>query len=489
MMATVRSQTFTLIDTFWLNLEAPTSPTLIAGLLLFDEPVDFARLRAQIADRLLRFDRFLQRPRAAILPLTLPTWEPVPDFDLADHLHCTTLPAPAMWPQLKAFIEGLVGAPLPRNRPLWQFHLIERYGPGSALVVCYSHVLADGFASMHLLESITDLLPDAPPGASLLPASPALRAPSLAGRVAAAMGMAERAQHLRGALDLTRDPSPALRKARYRLEQGRAFARYVLMRPDRRTALRAPSSHAKRVAASEALDMTELKALTRAFGVTLNDLMGSLVAGAFRRYLAGRGEHVDGLTLHASMPYNLRPAERSGELGNGFSLVFLPLPVGVADPVERLRMVKAGADFVKSHPEAPTSYLVGRATGLLPAPWTRLAMQFFANKVSTVFTNVPGPAEPRYLAGRRIDRIMFWAPHACFLTMDASILSYAGHVTVCFNSDARAVPDLEVLVDGLAAEYAELRARSGLQPDEATAESRPGGEAHPQAESRLARSR
>jgi diacylglycerol O-acyltransferase / wax synthase len=469
----VRSQTFTPADAFWFKLEVPTSTTLIAGLLTFDEPVDFARLREQIAGRLLRFDRFRQRPRRSILPFSLPVWEPAPGFDLDAHLHCTALPEPADWPQLQAFIQGLLSRPLPNDRPLWQFHLIQRYRAGSALVVCYSHVMADGFASMYLLECITDPAPpDRSPGpADALPPPPAPEPMerTLAGRVAAALDAADTALHLpgsmlRGALALTRDPSPAIRAARYRLQQGQAFARYVVMPPDRRTALRAPSTHAKRVEASEAIDLAELKAMGRTWGVTVNDLVASAVAGAFRRYLAGRGEQVDGLTLRATMPCNLRPPERSGELGNGFACVFVPLALGLADPLERLQAVKGGMDFAKSHPEAVTVFAVTGAAGFLPAPVTRLSMLFFINKVSTVLTNVPGLPDTRYLAGRRVDRVMFWVPTPCFLTMGISILSYAGRLTVCFDSDARAVPDLEAVVAAFAAEYAELKARCPLPP-------------------------
>jgi hypothetical protein len=162
MSKAVRSRPFSPIDASWLNNEVPVSTTLIAGLILFDDVTDFDRLAGQIEDRLLRYDRFRQRVRRRALPFTLPVWEPDPDFALDAHFHRTVLPEPGGWLQLKAFIESLLAWPLPHDRPQWQMHFIEHYGTGSALVLCFSHIIADGFASMHLLNAITDAGPDDP---------------------------------------------------------------------------------------------------------------------------------------------------------------------------------------------------------------------------------------------------------------------------------------------------------------------------------------
>ncbi len=110
------------------------------------------------------------------------------------------------------------------------------------------------------------------------------------------------------------------------------------------------------------------------------------------------------------------------------------------------------------------SYFVMKSVSFLPAPLCRLACDFFNYRVTAVLTNVPGLPEARYLAGRRIDRLMFWVPTACDRAMGISILSYAGDLSVCFFSDAHAVPDLEVVVAGYEAELAALRACGEGEP-------------------------
>jgi diacylglycerol O-acyltransferase len=119
--------------------------------------------------------------------------------------------------------------------------------------------------------------------------------------------------------------------------------------------------------------------------------------------------------------------------------------------------VKRQMGFVKSHPALPASYVLAGAASVLPAPLARQALQFFLSKITLVLTNVQGGPEPRYLAGERIDRILFWVPTSGLLTLVVSILSYAGQVTVCFDGDAQAVPDLEALPTHFAAAWRELK--------------------------------
>ena len=170
------------------------------------------------------------------------------------------------------------------------------------------------------------------------------------------------------------------------------------------------------------------------------------VAGALREYLGGRGEDVDRLEIRAAVPVNLRPVERGLDLGNSFGLVFVPLPISIPSPIKRLTELKVRMDRIKASSEAIVSFGVLTALGNVPRALYTPAIEFFGSKASVVMTNVPGPREPLYMAGRRITACMFWVPMSGHLGLGMSILSYANGVMVGVAADAGLVPDPDRLV-------------------------------------------
>jgi WS/DGAT/MGAT family acyltransferase len=197
----------------------------------------------------------------------------------------------------------------------------------------------------------------------------------------------------------------------------------------------------KRAAWSEIYPIAKIKAAASRHGATINDILITAVAGALRDYLEERGEPVDELEIRAAVPVNLRPIERGLELGNSFGLVFVPLPISISGPFERLAELKLRMDRVKASSEAIVSFGVLNAIGVVPRQLHPPAIEFFGSKASVVMTNVPGPREPLYLAGRRIANCMFWVPMSGHLGLGISILSYAGGVMVGVAGDAGLVPD------------------------------------------------
>jgi len=155
---------------------------------------------------------------------------------------------------------------------------------------------------------------------------------------------------------------------------------------------------------------------------------------------------VDRLEIRVAVPVNLRPIEHGLDLGNSFGLVFVPLPISVPQPLRRLAELKERMDGIKASSEAIVSFGVLTALGTVPKALYTPAIEFFGSKASAVMTNVPGPREPLYLAGRRIGACMFWVPMSGHLGLGISILSYAGGVMVGVASDAGLVPDPERVV-------------------------------------------
>jgi WS/DGAT/MGAT family acyltransferase len=206
--------------------------------------------------------------------------------------------------------------------------------------------------------------------------------------------------------------------------------------------------------------LDDFKAIGKAFNATVNDVLVATATGALRRYLEQRGEPTTGVAIRASVPVNLRPLDDQYRLGNAFGLVFLTLPVGIADPVRRLRAIKKEMDELKRSPDALVAYGVLHVLGFAPVGVERLGLRFFGSKATAVLTNVPGPREPLYLAGRKVQNVMFWVPQSGHLGLGISILSYAGGVMLGVATDEGLVPDPERIVEGFEKEFKALRTRA-----------------------------
>jgi diacylglycerol O-acyltransferase / wax synthase len=441
------------IDAAWLRMEDPTNLMMVTGVLLFDGRVDPDRLRAVVEERLLAFARFRQRVEEPPFGVGMPQWVTDDRFDLDAHLHHVALPEPADKLALEAFVGDVMSSPLDFTKPLWQLHLVEHAG-GSALVSRIHHAIADGIALVQVLLSLTDT--SARPRHRRRAGGPAAEAGGAA-LLRAGGWLAQTG------FGLAREPGQALRVAGIGADAAATLARVALLPPDPTTALKGPLGVMKRAAWSEPIALTDVKAAGALAGGTINDVLVATAAGALRRYLGGRGDHVEGLDVRAALPVNLRPLDQAHRLGNQFGLVFLPLPLGVEDPVERLAEVKRRMDELKSSLQPMVAFGALTAIGFLPGRLQPLPVQFFGSKASLVLTNVPGPREPLYLAGEPLRRAMFWVPQSGRLGLGVSILSYAGEVMVGAASDAGLVPDPQAIVQAFEAELAALTAAVGGQ--------------------------
>ncbi len=195
--------------------------------------------------------------------------------------------------------------------------------------------------------------------------------------------------------------------------------------------------------------------------MTLNDVLLAVTAGALRRHLLAHGERPHDLRIF--MPVNLRPPGQpvSASLGNRFGLVFLSLPISVADPERRVRAVHERTRRLKAgrRRRRPSSLL--SIVGVVPRWGHRLSARLLGAKSSAVVTNVRGPSRPVTLAGAPVDRVMFWVPQTGSVGLGVSILSYAGTVTVGIAADRNVVGEPSELADAVEAEVAELENRLG----------------------------
>jgi WS/DGAT/MGAT family acyltransferase len=425
-----------------LRVDNPTSVTMVTGLMIFGAPIPRERMEAIIKDRILRFDRFRQRLVVPRQSWRRPYWQDAPSLDFAYHLKEVTLPPPADQAALQELLGKLAITPLDRSRPLWQMHLVGPCNHGCALICRVHHSLADGVALAHVVLSMTDCAsPDGAPEQEQAEAErEALTPERIVGRRRGARRLVQRG------LSRLMDLPEASELAQFAADAAADVGDIVFSPDDTPTVLRGAPSVPKRVVWSDAIPLDDIKAVGRRMGATVNDILLTATAGALRDYLLARGESLDSATLRALVPVSLRPPGRETELGNRIGVLFLPLPVELADPAERLAELKWRMDGHKGSLQAPILGAAMRAGGRLPTLPLNLAVDYLCTKASVVVTNVKGPTERRTVAGSPMEAIMFWIPRYGGIGVAVTILSYAGQVRVGVISDRDTVADPETIV-------------------------------------------
>jgi WS/DGAT/MGAT family acyltransferase len=456
------------VDAAWLQMEEATSLMVITAVLWFDEPVDPERLKEVVRERLVeRYPRFRQRVGTGGV-LGAPRWEGDPAFRLEAHLRHTRLRAPGDRAALEAMVGASMSTPLDFSRPLWELHLIEGYEAGSALLLRVHHCIADGISLARVLLSLTD--ERAGGGGERAEGGVEEETPGALVRLlrgARTVVGSTRSAWKRGS-ELLAEPIQLMDLAVEGARGASALSKLLTLSQDPPSPFRGELGTEKRVTWSQPVPVGKVREIGHGTGSTVNDVVMAVEAGTLRRYVEARGQSPE--DLRAVVPVNLRPLSEPipRELGNRFGVVFLPLPLGVEDPVARLWELKRRMDRLKRSPEAAVTFGMLTAAGMAPAPVERAAVEVMRRKASLVMTNVPGPKRPVYLAGARLGGVMFWVPTAARLGVGLSIFSYAGHVTLGVAADAGLVPEPRELIADFEAELESLaeavRAAGHSQP-------------------------
>ena len=467
-MAEKKRESMSSVDVAWLRMDRPSNRMVICGVLVLHKRTTLAALRSTIASRFLRYPRFRQRPVPTLAGLE---WQNDERFDLARHVERIALDRGAGDAELEALVSKLVARPLDDGHPLWQFQLVANYKSGSAVVLRIHHCYADGIALIQVLLSMTDT--DAASTSTPPPPRKPIRADApedpLAAFIAPFAGALEMVSKAGSTLvekggELLRDPARALSLA----EQGGALtaelARLALMSEDSATRFKGKPGIAKRVAWADPIPLAEVKAIGKALGCSVNDVLLGSVAGALRAYLVRRGDAVEGVVIRALVPVNLRPEGEAHRLGNKFGLVFLELPIGIANPVERLYAVRANMRALKGSYQPVIALGILAAMGAGPQVLQEQLLAMLAKNATAVMTNVPGPQQRLYFAGARIDRLMFWVPQSGDIGMGVSIMTYAGDVQFGLITDRSLCPDPERVIQSFAPEFEKLALATLMAP-------------------------
>ena len=459
-MAQQHLDRLTAVDASFLAQEGPVSHMHIGGLVICEGPAPgYEEMLDHIRTRLHLVPRYRQRLAQPPLETGRPLWADDPTFNLEYHVRQTALPAPGAEDQLMRLVARIMSQQLDRSKPLWEMWIVEGLQDGGFAVISKTHhALIDGISGVDLATVMFDLSPvPAEPPHPDEPWQPHAE-PTGADLVAGgALGLARvAAGAVAGAISFVRRPTATLRVVAEAAE-GLGEVAWAGLNPAPATPLNVEiGPHRRyRVVRNELADFKEVK---NAFGGTVNDVVLTVVAGALRDWLHSRGVRTEGLELRALVPVSTRASDERHALGNRITVMRGPLPVYIADPVARLRAVKAAMDGLKESKQAIGAEVL---TGVQSfAPPTILAqasrLNFSTRLFNLIVTNVPGPQVPLYVRGREMADVFPVAFLPKGHSLAIAIMSYNGQMNFGLLGDYDALPDIDRIADGIEAALAEL---------------------------------
>ena len=432
------------IDAAWLALESRDTPMHVGALFEFTPPPDASQdyLRSQLAQ--MRSTKRIPAPwnlklvEGPLVGTRLPLMREERDVDLDYHVRHSALPHPGGQRELGILISRLHSNPLDLHRPLWEMHLIEGLEGGRfAIYSKMHHSLIDGVSGMRLvMKAMSD-----DPAKRGMPGFWAVgsrrRPGSGGGKPFDPLGPA------RGAL------GAALGLGRAAAELGGA----VLSDRPLATPYRAPRSAlgghigGQRRFATQQYELARLKAMAKAGDATLNDIVLLMSGTALRRYLTEHGR-LPSRSLTAGIPVNLRDADDEST-GTAIGMMVAELGTDVADPRERLEAIKQSTREAKRHLQALPAGARAPYTLLLNGPYIGFLIAGLAGTAPVPFnlgiSNVPGPPEPCYFNGARLDAVF---PLSLLLqgnALNITCVSYAGTLNFGFTGARDTLPHLQRL--------------------------------------------
>jgi diacylglycerol O-acyltransferase len=392
------------VDTAWLRMDNDVNLMMIVGVWLLTPAITLAALRERISTKLLKYDRFTQK---AVADAMGAHWVPDVDHCIGDGI--------ALISVMMSITDG--GADPPKRR--------RKTSPEDESA---DH----DWLSDAVLKPLSDLTVKA--------------IGMYGGGVAKTIDVLANPAALAGSIDVARSGMKVMGDA----------AALALMPDDSPTLLKGKPKGHKVVAWSEPMSLDHVKTIGKGLGCTVNDVLLACVAGAIGGYLQARGEDPAGKEIRAMVPVNLRPLEQAWKLGNRFGLAPLVLPIGIANPVQRVYAVRKRMDELKGSYQPLLAFAVLSATGLFIKPVQDAVLGLFSKKTTAVMTNVPGPATPLKFCGSTLRQNMFWVPASGDVGVGVSILSYGGGVQFGLITDTALCPEPQDIIDRFEPEFEKL---------------------------------
>jgi len=453
----------TITDASFLYMESPSNPMNIGSVQLLDVPSRigfFNDLKQYLAQRIHAIPFMRKRLKSTPFTLDQPVWVDDPNFDIDNHVMRVQLSAPGTWQQLEALVARLHETVLPRARPLWAFYYIEGLATGQvAWFSKYHHACIDGMAGQAIIDVLFSRDPATdPPLAPLPEAEPEPGAFDL--MFDAARSLIDQSLKFPTRLD---DQRKAFGRLFNRFLKGQAGLGALYGEAPRTPFNCAISPYRTWSAAS--LPLPEMKAVAKARGTTLNDVVMASCAAGMRRYLL-RNAALPLAPLRCGVPVSLRaPGDTS--MRNQVTMLVASLATDVADPLERLQAIKAsmnvGKGFVADTGalQPDDLHVPGLSTMMSTASlWAerfRVA-DYMAPMVNVVISNVRGPAKPMYLHGAKMCSHFPVSIPAHSVALNLTVQTYVDRVDLGVTACLEAVPDVADLRDDILDGWLELKA-------------------------------
>jgi len=444
------------LDALFLYLEGPTTPMHVGAVSVFRRPrsgFDFERMVKLIEQRIALVPRYRQKVREVPGRLARPVWIDDGGFDISYHVRRSALPKPGSDAQLRELVARLVSRPLDHRHPLWEMNLVEGLSGGRIAVIAKTHqAMVDGISAIDIGQVILDVTPtprDIPE--DLWMPRPEPNALQLSWQ-AMAEAIARPGEIIDNVRTAVQGGLATVQKAADALG-GVASAVLAAAHRSPGGPLNVPISTQRRFAVART-KLVDYRAVRKAHGGDVNDVVLAVVAGALRYWLLSRGESVTAsTTLRAMAPVSVRGDVGEGAdvaaLGNRVASYLVDLPVGEPNPVLRLNHV---SHAMRAHKESGQSVgadalvrLGGFAPPTIHSLGARVANSFAQRIFNLVITNVPGPQFPLYAAGARMIEMFPVVPLAKNQAVSIGITSYDGGVYYGLNADRDAMSDVDTL--------------------------------------------
>ena len=451
------------LDASFLGLEDGNCHMHVGAVMLFeaaplrsaDGSIDIERIRRAVQARLHLVPRF--RQRVLFVPYErMPVWADEDRFHLDYHVRHTALPHPGNERELKRLVGRIMSQPLDRKRPLWEIWVVEGLQDDRvALLSKTHHCMVDGISGADLMSVILSPFPDSEPGTPQ-PWKPRPR-PGNAQLVLDAVSrrVAQPLEAARVMYEMLSDEH----KIGELVDSVEAVIQTLTpaLSPVSRTPINVEIGPYRRFDWTQ-MRVGDLKAVKNALGGTLNDVVLAVVAAGLRSFFAQRGVAPDELEIRAMVPVSVRTEEQRGTLGNRVSQMAVPLPVHIADALERLQAVRRTTHDVKDSKQALGAQVLTTisewAVPTLLVQAVRLANR--ARPYNLIVTNVPGPQIPLYLLGAEMKTAYPVVPLFENMALVVGLFSYNGGLFWGINSDWEQLPDLHDFVLALEAGFKEI---------------------------------
>lgn len=446
-------QRLTGLDASFLYTETPSQHMHVAMVGVFDTATmaggySFEKVKELVRSRLPLIPMFTRRLVEVPFRLHHPVLIEDPDFDLDFHVRRMAVPAPGGMRELCEMTGDFVSRPLDRSRPMWEMQVVEGLEDGGVgVLVKVHHSLVDGVTGAELMVHLFDLEPE--PAGEPAPAAERRvdKVPSDAELVTyAARSLARQPLQLVETVAATARSIGSIVRRRRHGGSGMAAPFTAPHTPWNR----AITSH--RNVAVGTLSLEDVKAVKRAFGTTVNDVVLCLCAGALRNYLESHGG-VPEAPLISVVPISVRPDETGpeDEGANHVSAMFVSLATDVVDPAERLRVIAQGTKGAKEeHHALGAEVLQNWAEFAAPGLFAR-AMRFYSGMGladrhrpihNVIVSNVPGPPFPLYMAGARLTALAPLGPIMEGAGLNITVISYMDRIDIGLIACRELIPDL-----------------------------------------------